>query len=565
LLIDKISAMEFNHVIPNQFSMGYKEGSSWFKITLNNITDNEHFVLYFTEPFWTSLILYKESLHQEKLSKKKVESSFQNSIDLGEENALNVLLKDRKIKDVNPAFFLNIKKGETKVLYIEGRSVSAHIGEFQVFTEEEYFRPNRITLSNFYIFYSAILFFMMLFVGMLFAMLKEKLYLYYIAYVSSFILWVAVLSGNYLSLGFNGWDHGLHATGTFMVFFLILFSAEFLQLKKYLLRINKLFNLSAGVIFLFSILIILGYPYASFLFNVYSSLFFLLLLIIVIYLLNHNSLKNLRYYLIALIIYMTSMGLMTLTFNGLLANTDLTRYAFVFGSYCEIFFFSFILSSRYNEMKNEKLELKTELLNQKINNEKKLEKKIKERTHELLLMNQQLEEAKELLFKESITDKLSGLYNRRYFSEISNTLFDASQRTGDELSVLMLDIDFFKEINDKYGHSVGDDTIIACSEILQGVARSSDVVTRYGGEEFVILLPDTKLDEALKLAYRIKDRIKNNKITINETDFIKITISIGVTQSVQKKDTNIEDIIKRSDVALYKAKKMGRNRVESYL
>ena len=138
-------------------------------------------------------------------------------------------------------------------------------------------------------------------------------------------------------------------------------------------------------------------------------------------------------------------------------------------------------------------------------------------------------------------------------------------RSKEHLSVLMLDIDFFKKVNDTYGHNAGDKVINACAKICSKLARSSDIVTRYGGEEFVILLPTTDINEALNLAQRIKDNIAGSDISINDKDFIKVTMSIGTTQINHEADTKVEDIIKRADIALYKAKKRGRNHVESLL
>ncbi len=558
LTINEVARKEFTKTISSQFSMGYKTGSSWFKFEISNHSDNEMFILYLTEPFWASMDLYR--LKDQTTILNNAKSNW-----LIEKNALNVPLDNRKIKDVNPAFALKIKKGETKTYFLEGRTVSAHIGEFQIFTAEEYYRPNRLSLTDFYIFYSVMLFFVMFLVSLLLSILWKKLYFYYVAYVTSFIIWISVLSGYYLSFGIPGWNEGLHAVGTILILFLVLFSAEFLKLKDIYPRINKLFQFSAGVIFLCGILISLKVPYVSLFFNVFSSLFFMLLFTVVIALLKDCTFNNLRFYFLALILYMPTMGMMTLTFNGLLDNTDITRYSFILGSFCEVLFFSLILASKFNDMKRHKLQLQNELLIQKQGNEQELEMKIEQRTLELSIMNQKLEEAKKELFKDSITDKLSNLYNRRYFTEVSSTLLNSSRRSNEPLSVLMLDIDLFKNVNDTYGHGVGDKVIVACANVLKEVARSSDVVTRYGGEEFVILLPDTDIDDALNLAHRIKDMVKVCHIYITEAEFINITISIGVTQVDYEEDTDIDGLIKRADIALYTAKKMGRNRVECLL
>ena len=218
---------------------------------------------------------------------------------------------------------------------------------------------------------------------------------------------MSVYSGYYLSLGFSGWNEGLHATGTAIIFFLVIFSSEFLELKNFYPKINRLFHFVAGVVLLCGILINLKVPYTSLFFNIFSSIFFVLLFGVVIVLLKKQSLKKFKFYLYALMIYMPSMGLMTLAFNSLVPNTDLTRYSFLFGSFCEIFFFSFIIASKYNETQKHKKFLQAKLL-QKVSQLKsshlaleqskndlqsayeEIEQRVIERTHELHAVNKQL-------------------------------------------------------------------------------------------------------------------------------------------------------------------------------
>ena len=489
-----------------------------------------------------------------------------------EKNALNINLEDRMIKDVNPAFLLKIKKGESRLFYVEGKTISSHIGEFLIFSSEEYFRPQRLGVTQFYIIYSVVLFTVMLLISLLFYMIKEKLYIYYVGYVLAFVVWLSILSGYYIYLGFPNWDEGLHASGTLIIAFLVLFSSEFLNLKKYLPKIASLFHISAIVIFVSGILIVLKIPHISLFFNIFSSLFFMLLFGVVIYMLKKDYDRSIRIYFVALMIYMISMGLMTSTFNAIINNSDFSRYSYVFGSLIEVFFFSFVLASRFNIIKNDRIDLQKELLNQKSRNEILLEQKVSDRTAELLKTNRELLEqkfelelTKEKLVTQSITDGLSGLYNRHYFNEISKMLYSSSKRENEELSILMLDIDKFKNVNDTYGHSIGDKILVGCSRVFKDIARESDVVIRYGGEEFLILLPKTGLEDALVMAEGIKNSIEDNKIDILNSNLVSVTISIGVSKRIPSSDKDIESIIKRADEALYLAKENGRNRIETIM
>lgn len=550
--IHTIQTINFTQTVPNQFALGYHAGSAWFKLTLTNNSTTENFILYFSEPFWSEFNFYQPFSHRWRVEK----------------NGLLVPLVQRQIQDNNPAFAFSLTPGETKTYYIQGSSHASFIGELQLFTQDEYFRPSRLSITEFHIFYSAILFFMMLLIAFLFFIVRERIYVYYIGYVLSFLVWVSCLSATYLSFGLKGWDEGVHAVGTLVVFFLVLFSREFLNLKKFLPTIATLFKTLAIMFLLFTFAITMKIPYASLLFNIVSSLFFTLLLIVSIKAWRENYTPTARYYLLALIIYMPSMGMMTLTYNGLIPNQDFTRYAFVLGSFTEIVFFSFVLASRYQEIKSSALLVEKELLHEKEKNEHYLKEEVSKRTTELLNVNQrlaqqayELEQAKKELTVEATTDALSQLYNRRYFTEIASHIFQKTTMQRQNLSLLMIDIDKFKEVNDTYGHDIGDKAIVCCADIFKKLARSSDIVTRYGGEEFIILLPATALKDALVFAERVRSKIET-QMQCQDFDTLKLTVSIGVTQMVTE-DKAIEDLVKRSDEALYKAKNAGRNRVVS--
>jgi diguanylate cyclase (GGDEF)-like protein len=158
-------------------------------------------------------------------------------------------------------------------------------------------------------------------------------------------------------------------------------------------------------------------------------------------------------------------------------------------------------------------------------------------------------------------DPMTKLYNRRYFTKISENTLDFTKRENKDLSLIMVDIDKFKNVNDTYGHQVGDDVIIKLAEILTSNQRKSDIITRYGGEEFVLLLPNTSLDGAVVLANKIREIVEATVIEFNQQETLNITISLGVSQINLENEFNIEAGLKRADDALYEAKESGRNRV----
>lgn len=172
----------------------------------------------------------------------------------------------------------------------------------------------------------------------------------------------------------------------------------------------------------------------------------------------------------------------------------------------------------------------------------------------------ELQVLKEELRLQSITDYLTGAYNRRYFVKACANEFKRSKRYDLDLSLILLDIDWFKSINDNYGHLVGDEVLVKLAQICNKLKRTEDTFCRVGGEEFVIILPHTNTENAIKLANRIADYQKENPLHGNFEGEIQITFSIGVS-SLKQSDENYEAIFSRADDAMYESKDTGRNKV----
>lgn len=171
-------------------------------------------------------------------------------------------------------------------------------------------------------------------------------------------------------------------------------------------------------------------------------------------------------------------------------------------------------------------------------------------------------EAKRLmehLRENALRDAMTGLYNRRFLEEYVGTLVAGSQRRKSPFAVLMLDLDFFKQVNDVHGHEAGDKVIKTLADIMLRNIRSSDMAVRYGGEEFLILLLDTGGEDAMKVAEKIRAEVEATEIPL-PGGMLQKTISIGVAEFPKDSDT-FWQVVKFADVALYKAKTTGRNKV----
>lgn len=165
------------------------------------------------------------------------------------------------------------------------------------------------------------------------------------------------------------------------------------------------------------------------------------------------------------------------------------------------------------------------------------------------------------LTKQAATDPLTQLYNRRYFLVEASHLVEKAQANGEPVSVMMLDIDHFKAVNDQYGHKAGDLVLIDVASIFQKFCREQDLIARFGGEEFVILLPSANSQAAKECAERIRQGIEKHSIKLDESTTLKVTISIGVAEMSIASQETIESAINQADKALYQAKNQERNRV----
>jgi diguanylate cyclase (GGDEF)-like protein len=163
----------------------------------------------------------------------------------------------------------------------------------------------------------------------------------------------------------------------------------------------------------------------------------------------------------------------------------------------------------------------------------------------------------------SITDGLTGLYLLRYFRQRLKEEFYRAERTHGQLSLMILDIDHFKRFNDTYGHQAGDTILTTVAERVLSNARKIDLTARYGGDEFVILLPDTSAEEALLLAERLHQAVSNEPVALTNKNSLHLTVSIGVATYPTHAAT-IDELIKRADEALYWIKSHGRNRIRLY-
>lgn len=190
-----------------------------------------------------------------------------------------------------------------------------------------------------------------------------------------------------------------------------------------------------------------------------------------------------------------------------------------------------------------------------------LRDKLQSALHEVSDKNAQLEASLKRVEELAATDPLTGLYNRRQFAKVLDQLFAEAQRYDHDLSAVMIDLDGYKQLNDSYGHQIGDQLLVLAGKVIKANLRRMDVAARYGGDEFVLLLPHASADDAVTVARRIRDEFRiGSAIILRRNE--GVAMSMGVVSLRSARVIDADQFIARADVALYRAKDLGRNRIE---
>ena len=373
--INNISNADFKQT-PSQFTFGHKKGNIWFKFTIKNMSSKNKFILYFNEPYYDNLNLFS------KISNIWIE----------DKNGLKISINNRSIHHFNPSFPLEIEANETKIYYVQGSSKLTTSSEFEIYEKEYFYSHGNIYNYLYMLYFGAVSLIVILNIFIYFR-LKERVYLYYAAYIFFCALWILGYSGLILYINVNNFFHNYLMVTPMWVMFLILFSSEFLNVKKHLSKAYKPLNIFGYIFGILAVLIFFSFEPWFEVMHILASGVFAVLFTVSILILRKQKDKNTKYYLLAMSIYMITMTLMSAMSNGWIENNDINRYSFLYGSFFEILFFTLLLTNRFYLFQNERLIIQKELLDFKNKTEIILENKIRERTNELQIAKQIAEDS----------------------------------------------------------------------------------------------------------------------------------------------------------------------------
>ncbi|MEM7018988.1 MAG: diguanylate cyclase [Pseudomonadota bacterium] len=381
---------------------------------------------------------------------------------------------------------------------------------------------------------------------------RDSAYTYYVSYLTAVLLsWLTYLGLlNQYSFTDSQFipDVGTAFFGTFVQMASWRFTQVFLQTHRYAPRLHYLLWVLIGlsVLLLLLMLTIRGTAILFLLLGVCSAI-----LPFIGFIVWRRGFIPARFFVIAWTIYCFSSAYFQ--FTSILQGTasEALLFAFLGSHILEALLLSFALADRINLMRREKEEIERQYREELNRAKSELEHQVEVRTQELL-------NAKESAETLASTDMLTQLNNRRAFFERAEPVLKLAARHTQPLSLIFTDIDHFKRINDTYGHAAGDEILKTVADTLRNTARETDIAGRIGGEEFVLLLPNTPQADAAQLAERLRLAIAELDVSY-QAQPLSLTASFGVAALMP--DNTLENLLSRADAALYEAKSSGRNRV----
>lgn len=563
----------------NTLIFGFRPETFWFKTVLNNDCNTERdLILEEAYPLIDDITVYGV-----------VQGATLFTYMTGDQQPF----RDRPILHPEFIFPISIPAKTSVDLYIRVKNTESLELPLTLFSRDSYIFHNNIKGKIEGIFYGFILV-MALYNLSLFFFTQDKNYLYYVMFVISTFATCATQRGDFYALIYPGSVFLAHIMIPWSLLFTyataILFLRNFLRVPEQLPRIDKVLDLLLYLAIFLAILIsFMDYRTVIILIVLYQ-LPLTVTAFTVSFILSRRGQKTALIYLVGWSMLLLNIFGNMLAKVGLIHNDFFYIYGLRLGVAFELVIFSIALAYRYNEEKD--MRIKTEqalslehqeklvaqekayvtertlretreamLRNQQALNEN-LEKMVQKRTYELESTMKDLETANSRLEALSEEDALTGLKNRRFFDNRLCEEWKRGMRLSEPIALLMIDIDYFKNINDTYGHAFGDHVLREVARIIaQTSRRSTDIAVRYGGEEFTLILTNTDQSGAIFIAKRLITEVRELVLEDRVSGLaVKVTISIGINCAIPPHGSHEHEFLHQADQALYYAKNQGRDK-----
>lgn len=465
------------------------------------------------------------------------------------ESGSDIALGNREIKHHNPVFSLVLEADERAIYYIRAESKDALLLPLFLMTEKEFLLEDKLT-TYFIGFILGIFVVMSIFNAFIYTAIKDKVYLWYTLYVFSYGINFLVLNNLFFSAidtSMYYWHEFFHVAPLMFYFlFILLFTINFLKINEHFPKLNVALK---GLILLI-LLSIISYFIVSYTFSVMLSTYIATFIpFILIGIGVYSALKKVplaRFYILAWLPNCCLFLVFAATFHGAIEYNTFTGFANDIGMMLEVVLLALALAYRVRVFQKQAYDAQELLLQEQKQQTNKLNQMVLDRTKELESKNEELESLSE-------SDPLTALYNRRKIDNTVLTNIKLAERYNNTFGLILLDLDDFKKINDKFGHNIGDEVLKKTAKILTTHTRSTDIVGRWGGEEFLIICPNTNEKEISLITDKLCCAICNE----SASDQASFTASFGA--AIYKQNETPEQVLTRTDKALYLSKSKGKN------
>lgn len=484
-------------------------------------------------------------------------------------------------------FPVSLEAGEQLTVYLDVHSRMVSVVPIEIWAYEAFVEADQLHLVIVGGMFGALV--IMFFYNLnLFVLLRDRVYLYYCIYMAAVTSYLLVTSGLGVLYLWDGLPWFKLRSMSFLAglafFSTALFIRHFLAVRKYggwVLFVNTAYLWVSGSALVFA-LIFPPNPILLAVMNLVALTGIVASTVTGVYLWLWKRAASAKIFVLAWTILNVGTLVIVLMLEGIFPLNIWTRYSQMAGVVVEMAIISMALANRINEAKlaqaradqealrlsqqiseerAERLRVQIESLEAQKKLNEELELRVQKRTEQLNETLHKLEQANAELRQLSTLDPLTNVYNRRYLDEMLAVECKRANRSGQNLALVLLDIDHFKPINDRYGHAVGDKCLRAVAEALAGVAkRPGDMLARYGGEEFVLVLPNTDEAQAARVAEEGRAAVAALALDHEGTP-LPLTISAGIAARVPAGNDMANRLLRDADRALYKAKDEGRNRV----